>query len=165
MLTADPGDAVVWIGKGFLIPFFCIHYGMFTFIHGQFVLALFGGEAMRRSAFHLTGLVDAVGQAGIWPGVAFLGLSHGVSFLHNWIMSGEYRRASVRQLMGQPYARVMVLHFTILIGGFVVQIAGAPVLAVALLVMLKTAIDLRAHLAERAKLAVADVSEGSAQGA
>ena len=165
MLTADPGDGVVWVGKAFLIPFFCIHFGMFTFIHGQLVLAFFGGEAFRRSSFHVAGLIQAVGQAGIGYGVLFLVLSHTFSFIHDWLVSGEYRRASIRLLMGQPYSRILVLHFTILFGGFLVQLAGAPVLAVVLLVILKTAIDLRAHQTERQKLALAPVAERSERGA
>lgn len=155
MLTADPGDAAAWIGKVFLIPFFCFHYGMFTFVHGLFVLTLFGDPELRRHSFSAGGLVTAVGRAGIWYGVAILVLSHGVSFVHNYLMSGENKRASLPQLMAQPYGRVMILHVTILLGGFLVQAAGQPILALLLLVVLKTAIDLRAHLAERARLAPA----------
>ena len=154
MLTADPGEGAVWIGKAFLIPFFCFHYGLFTFVHGQFVLALFGDASMRHGPLG-GGLVAAVEHAGIRVGVVFLFLSHAVSFVHNYLLSGEYRRASLPQLMAQPYARVMVMHFTILLGGFLVKAAGAPILAVLLLVALKTVIDLRAHLAERARLAPA----------
>lgn len=155
MLTADPGDGAAWIGKVFLVPFFCVHYGMFTFVHGLFVVTLFGGAGMRHNSFSVGGLVAAVEHAGIGVGVVILLLSHGVSFIHNYLMSGENRGASLPQLMAQPYARVMVLHVTILLGGFLVQAAGAPILAILLLVVLKTAIDLRAHLAERAKLAPA----------
>jgi hypothetical protein len=155
MLTADPGDGAAWIGKVFLIPFFCFHYGLFTFVHGQFVLALFGGAGMRHSSFSAGGLIAAVEHAGIRVGVVVLLVSHAVSFVYNYLMSGENRRASLPLLMAQPYARVMILHVTILVGGFLVQLAGAPILAILLLVILKTAIDLRAHLAERAKLAPA----------
>jgi hypothetical protein len=44
MLAAQPKSEVMWASKLFLIPFFCVHYGMFTFVHGMFVLALFGGN-------------------------------------------------------------------------------------------------------------------------
>ena len=49
----------------------------------------------------------------------------------------------------------MVLHVVILLGGLLTKAMGAPVLAVALLIVLKTAIDLRAHLGERSKLGTA----------
>jgi len=154
MLTAEPRDAGVWVGKGCLIPFFCVHYGFFTFVHGELVLDLFGGN-LGHGGLNPAGLITAVRRAGIWYGVLFLVLSHAFSFVHNYLMSGEYRRIGLNQLMSQPYARVIVLHVTILVGGFLVQLAGAPLPALLLLVALKTAIDLRAHLAERAKLAPA----------
>ena len=44
-----------------------------------------------------------------------------------------------------------VLHVTILAGGFLIAILGTLVMALALLVLLKTAIDVRAHLKEHRK--------------
>src|ERR1700683_2017704 len=35
------GSAVFWVLKAFLIPFFCVHYGAFTFGHGIFIVTLF----------------------------------------------------------------------------------------------------------------------------
>ena len=42
MLAADPRNPFRWAGKLFLIPFFCVHFGMFTFVHGVLVFAMFG---------------------------------------------------------------------------------------------------------------------------
>src|SRR5437764_13367701 len=50
--------------------------------------------------------------------------------------------------MTRPYGRVMVLHVVILGGGFLVQALGAPVAAIAMLVVLKTGLDLVGHLRE-----------------
>src|SRR5256885_4085854 len=44
MLIARPQQGLAWAMKAFLIPFFCIHYGMFTFVHGVFVFLLLGGQ-------------------------------------------------------------------------------------------------------------------------
>ena len=150
MATASPQDAVTDVAKLFFIPFFLVHYGMFTMIHGLFVLTLFGPHA--RIGFSPAALVEAVRAAGVWPAVLAMVLSHGFSFVHNYLASGEFRRASVQQLMAQPYARVMVLHVTILFGGFAAKAVGAPAAALVVLITLKTAIDLHAHLAERRKL-------------
>jgi hypothetical protein len=54
--------------------------------------------------------------------------------------------------MTQPYARVVVLHVAIIGGAVLVQALGSALPALALLIVLKTAIDLAAHLAERRKL-------------
>ena len=45
----------------------------------------------------------------------------------------------------------MVLHFTVLFGGWIVMTLGSPVPALVLLIVLKTAADLRGHKAERLK--------------
>jgi uncharacterized protein DUF6498 len=80
-------------------------------------------------------------------------VSHGLSFYWNYLRNGEFQRASLSALMTQPYGRVFVLHFTVLFGGWIVMMLGSPLLALALLVILKTAADLRAHSAERRKFA------------
>jgi len=153
MASADPQEPVLWAGKLFIIPFFIVHYGMFTFVHGMFIVALFGGPlAHAPDMMSGAGLLRAVRSAGIGYAVAGLFLSHGFSFFHNYIGSGEFRRVNLMQLMGQPYARIVVLHLTTLLGGFAATAAGAPIYALVVLVLLKTALDLRAHLAERAKL-------------
>jgi len=44
-----------------------------------------------------------------------------------------------------------VLHLTVLFGGWIVMLLGSPVLALMVLVVIKTAADWRAHQAERKK--------------
>ena len=153
ILFAEPQSLGANASKLFLIPFFIVHYGMFTMVHGIFVLALFGprtGAGPSVEAFTL-----AIRQAGIGVGVLAIGLSHVSSFLLNYLGRGEFRRMSPQQLMMQPYARVVVLHLTILAGGFATAALGAPVAALLVLIVLKTAIDLVAHLSERRKLGLA----------
>ena len=41
MVAAAPDDPLQWGAKLFLVPFFCVHYGMFTAVHGAFVFGLF----------------------------------------------------------------------------------------------------------------------------
>src|ERR1044071_8277792 len=128
MLVADPQDPIPWGGKAFLIPFFCVHFGGFTTVHGVFVFAMFGGPAYAHQFFPSpASVLAAIRQTGI--GFAALGLviSHGVSFVGNYLLSGEYRRASLQQLMSQPYGRVIVMHLVILGGGFLVMALHSPV--------------------------------------
>ena len=88
-------------------------------------------------------------------GVLSLTTSHGLSFFWNYLKNGEYQRASLNALMGQPYSRVIVLHLTMLFGGWIVMLLGSPVPALIVLVGLKTAADWRAHQAERVKYGLA----------
>ena len=139
----------MWVAKAGMIPFFVVHYGIFTTVHGVFVLTLFGG-VHERGFPGPTAFFHAVQGAGIWPAALALGASHAVSFAFNYIGGGEYRTAALASLMSRPYGRVMVLHGVILGGGFLVQALGAPLAAIALLVVLKTGLDLVGHVREHA---------------
>ena len=152
MLCAAPANPLGWAAKLFMIPFFCFHYGMFTFVHGIFVVGLFGGQFRQGARF-------PDGER-FWQllqenhlGWAILGLavSHGISFATNYLGNGEYQRASLPILMQQPYGRIVVLHLAILGGGFLMMVLHSPAAGLLLLVALKTALDLRGHLKERAK--------------
>jgi hypothetical protein len=153
MLCAQPKHELIWAGKLFLIPFFVVHYGMFTFVHGMFVLGLFGGAAIRFGAVSLASLLAAVRGAGIGVPLGAMLASHGFSFFHNYLAGGEYQRVQLSQLMFQPYGRVMLLHVTVLIGAFLAKASGSPLPALVLLIVLKTTLDLWAHLKERRRMA------------
>jgi hypothetical protein len=147
MLCACPADPMAWAAKMFLVPFFCIHYGLFTFVHGVFVVALFGGTAMPAAAFpDATAFLRIVSKFHLGYAALALLLSHVFSFAWNYIGNGEYRSASPQQLMIEPYGRVVVLHLTILAGGFLMLALDSPVAGLVLLVALKIAIDIAAHL-------------------
>ncbi|HOW98148.1 MAG TPA: DUF6498-containing protein [Kiritimatiellia bacterium] len=87
-----------------------------------------------------------------------LAASHLFSFVTNYLAGGECRRADVGRLMFQPYGRVVVLHLAILGGAFLLQQFGSPAAGLALLVLLKTALDALAHLWERSKFSPASVA-------
>ena len=156
------------VGRAGLAVFFLIHYGIFWFVHGVFVftlpLFLGGGNADCIAGQPIFPSGTPGGFPGIetctsgpfgevlWTNVLIAGIalfiSHGASFLFNYIGRAEYLTASPTAQMGAPYARVVVLHLTILFGAFAVAILGAPIAALLLLVGLKTALDLGLHRRE-----------------
>ena len=155
VLVAQPQIAALWAAKLFMIPFFTFHYGMFVTVHGVFVLSLFGGGFTGRGFPTAATFAHAVQVAGVAPAAWGLVVSHAVSFAFNYIGNGQYKSAQVQALMFRPYGRVMVLHVVILGGGFLVATLGSPLLPLALLVVLKTGLDLFAHLREHAALRAA----------
>lgn len=157
MLLADPTDLVLWSAKLFMVPFFCFHYGMFTAIHGTLVVSLFGGKAygrMDQGLLPVEGVLRAITDFGIAPALAVLAGSHAFSFLWNYLIRGEFRRVSLREQMGQPYKRVIVLHLTIILGGGITMVLGSPMWALLALIALKIGFDLNAHIKEHARAAV-----------
>ncbi len=137
--------------KLFLVPFFTVHYGFFCFVHGVFVFTLFGGDKLfsRGPGPSFSGAFDRFSQEHLWWAVIALAISHLVSFFTNYIGRGEYRRTIVPMLMMSPYQRIVVLHLAILFGGFATMALGSPVIALLILVVGKTILDLRLHLSER----------------
>lgn len=142
--------------KLFLVPFFAFHYGFFCLIHGIFVFALFGREAnigghvMTHGPFGaLEAFADFATETHLWWCVFALAASHLWSFVVNFIGRGEYKRTAVPILMAQPYARVVVLHIAIILGGFVTMAFGSPMGLLIILVIGKTILDLNLHLRER----------------
>ncbi len=133
-----------------IVLFFCVHYGMFTVIHGLFVFLLFG-SLMSSESGGLSGAWQTFLSSEILWGAVFLLVSHGVSFVYNYVYRGEYRRATLQAVMMEPYGRVVLLHVTIIFGGFLVMLLGSPVVGLVLLVALKTIMDLRAHLRQHDK--------------
>ena len=153
MLLAAPGEAAGWGEKLFVIPFFCVHYGMFALGHGLFLFGVFGGYFMGDMPFPPDAAVvlQIIREAQVEWAILALAVSHGLSFVLNYIGRGEYRQASAGQLMAQPYARVVLLHVTIILGGFLVVALQSPIAGLLFLVVLKTALDILAHLREHAK--------------
>lgn len=148
-----------WVGL-FLIPFFAFHYGAFCAGHGIFVFAMFnegakfattGASMSPLGVFHMvTAFIDS--QPGFLWATIGLFASHAVSFVVNFIGRGEYRTINAGDLLYAPYARIVVLHITIILGAIAVTALGQPIYAVILLIGLKTAIDAIAHLRERQRL-------------
>ena len=50
--------------------------------------------------------------------------------------------------MTAPYNRIMVMHLTLIFGGWIILLIGMPIGALVVLVLLKTAVDLQAHRKE-----------------
>ncbi len=150
MLAVDPADPLLWGTKLLLVPFFCLHYGMFAAAHGIFVLSgMFGGHGYKADGLNPVGAaLEAFRDFGLWLPAAILAASHLFSFFWNFLWRGEFRRAELKPLLHKPYVRVFVLHFAILFGGMAAQQLGSPVWALVLLIGLKTAIDVKAHLKE-----------------
>ncbi len=149
------------VGKLFLIPFFCIHYGGFCAVHGFFLQHFFKIGTGSTPFDNMGGwwgplifiklLLSVVAR--IWASrppemiwaVLGLAISHGISFAENYILGGEYKKSSLKKLMHQPYQRIIVMHLTILFGGFLVMELNSPLLLLIILIGLKIVLDLHLH--------------------
>jgi hypothetical protein len=153
-ITVRMSGVGAMLGRGALIGFFVMHYGIFWVVHGIFVflMPIFAGLS--------SGVADPTAPGfgfgpmdfgplpldGLGLSAALLGASHVVSFFTNYLGRGEYLRVTPEAQMMSVYGRVIVLHITIIGGAFVIAAFGTPVAALVLLIGLKTALDLVLHL-------------------
>ncbi|RJO62540.1 MAG: hypothetical protein C4542_03370 [Dehalococcoidia bacterium] len=144
------------VAKLAMVSFFCIHYGMFTLVHGIFVITVFGAGFGEQGTETLWQRI--VSYQLPWAVLALLA-SHGVSLFLNYIQRGEYKLSTLNEVMQQPYSRVVILHLTIIFGGFFVAMLGSPVVGLIILIALKIALDLRAHLQEHDKYTALGVTK------
>ncbi len=121
------------------IQFFAIHFGMFTFGHGVFVFVFFGRDLPSFSS--------------LLPGALCLFVSHGISYIQNYIKNEEYKRVAFQDLFFQPYKRVIIMHITIIIGAFLAFKFEQPTLFLVLLIFLKIVVDVFSHKKEHTKFA------------
>ena len=141
-------------GAFFLAPFFTVHYGLFMLVHLVFICALFlrdkagAGEMFPDSRV----IADHVKSSAL--AAASLFVSHGISFFVNFVGQKEYRETDPGTQMGAPYGRIIVMHLTILFGGFVTFLIGPNIPVLVLFVILKTAADIAAHRREHLRLAL-----------
>lgn len=151
------------IGKLFMIPFFMIHYSGFVAVHGLFIFFLFGKKESLQSLgtfehpwpcflIFVQLLVSVIQHCWVTISndmkyaIGFLFLSHGVSFVHNYILAGEYKTSKPNDLMSQPYSRIIVMHIAVLAGAFLSVMMGSPIGVLVVLIALKTIIDVKFHL-------------------
>lgn len=138
-----------------LAVFFCFHFGLFMIVHFAFIIAIFGVPEFLRAAegFGELGTFDLIRQSIRQVGItgAALFVSHGVSFITYTVRGGAEReesRPGIVQLMTSPYSRIVVMHITVMLGGFVSFSLGSPVWALIVMVLLKTLIDVKLHMKE-----------------
>jgi hypothetical protein len=148
VVTGARMGAAGLIGGMALAAFFTVHYGMFTAVHGVFVVLLFGTGDLGRQAMDggLGAPVSAMlrhlfAERDGWLAVIAIVLLH-VSGLAQWLARTREALPPLKDLMGAPYGRIVILHVTLIASGFLVQALGAPVVGALMLVGLKLAYDL-----------------------
>ena len=164
ILLRPAENPLVFLGRLFPAAFFCFHYGAFCGVHGLFLLVLadpsgdseniLAGENWPFFLVFMQILVETIHTVWqrhsailIWPWVGLL-ISHGVSFVENFLCKKEYQQADLEKLMKQPYERIVLLHVVIIAGGVTVMRLGSPLLMLVLLIVGKIGFDIHMHRRE-----------------
>lgn len=142
--------------EGLFLPlFFLVHYGGFMFGHFMVLFGMYsshleelGTHAQPEDYYRL--VLDSLN----WVAVLGLFVSHGWSFIENFMGRNEHERLSAMQAMGLPYKRMMITHVALIAGGFFLIESGQPVGGLVILLLLKIALDVTFHRREHKQLSV-----------
>lgn len=129
--------------KIFMSVFFALHYGLFCFVHGTFIVELFGREG---DSLHQVPMM--ILNSGLKWALLALMLSHVFSLLSNYFMQGEYKQLDTSDVMFMPYKRIIVLHVFIIFGALILQSLGVSQTGLIALAVVKIIADLIAHKME-----------------
>lgn len=149
----------------FGLAIFVLMFGMFCVVHGGVVLWLLHTHS---SLLELSpqGMLDPAiaaefaRHANVWNSVPLsfvwlvgaLFISHGISFVQNFLRRGEFLTSNAREQMTRPFNRIMLMHVASVAMGFFAQSQGSPFFLLAALVALKTAADAYSHFASHGLL-------------
>ena len=151
--SRKPGDSPLaprssLAGQTALGCFFTIHYGLFCLVHGVFAW-LIAGTLMNVGPGGSSGdpfdgelWAHTFGQSGFLWALAGIAALHLALFIREWVLQSGWRRALPTDEMTRPYGRIIVMHLTILAGAWIIGATRAPIGAVLLLCLIKTAIEL-----------------------
>ena len=148
--------------KLFMVPFFCVHFGGFCAVHGVFLLVFFKigspDDAMADSGAWLGPLIFLQLLYGVvmqlwhsrppgleWPAVGLF-VSHGISFIKNFINGQQYLSLKMKDIMMRPYKRIILMHVAIIIGGVLIMKLGSPLALLCVLILLKIGLDIWLHV-------------------
>ena len=127
--------------KILLVPFFILHFGGFTMIHGALITALFDTSKV---SYGGTSIVDRLGFS-FWLAVFLLFMGHLYIYMSQYIGEKQYQRTNPIMLMIEPYQRVVLMQAGVFVLALAVQVLHMPVMAMAAVVVAKIALDIRAQ--------------------
>jgi hypothetical protein len=131
-------------------PFFIGHFGGFMAVHFLFLYTLFiQGPSNMDSGGDLADVAKLF--VGLGPALLALFLSHGYSFLANFLGRREFRSRTVQNQMSEPYSRIVFMHLVLIFGGGLTLVLGEPTPVLVIVIALKVFFDIRAHVKQREK--------------
>ena len=142
--------------EGLFLPlFFLVHYGGFMLGHFMVLFAMYSTKV--EEAGLLAEPADLYGmiiERLNWVAIVALFVSHGWSFIENYLGRKEYESLTPGQAMALPYRRMMITHVALIVGGFFLIEKGQPLAGLVLLIAMKIVLDVIFHRQEHRRLAV-----------
>jgi hypothetical protein len=124
-----------------IIPFFIVHYSFFVFVQ----LSIFFSTAGLGS-FSINNILGNPGSAPNLPFSNFVLLAFVINntylFVNDFILTGAYTQRTMGQQMFEPYPRIFVQQFVVILGTFLYVISGSGMALLVIFMLVKTYFDL-----------------------
>ena len=131
-----------FLGRLFVAAAFAFAYGI-VLLCVTAILGGLAGEEARIRGWTEAGVAQKPAALGF--GIMALAAAHLLSFIWNTLVRRECRGRTFEDQMGRSVGRLLLLFLILVVGGMAVSLFRAPVLLVAVFVLVKTASDLAAH--------------------
>lgn len=169
ILMAGARSSIAGMGGAlFMAAFFTVHYGIFCFGHGQFIVALAGMEANDVPGFlGPVGLVSyALTTGAAMPFFVLAILAVNLAGLARETLEPGGSPGEIGDIMGAPYGRIVILHIGLFAGFAAMAALGQPMIGVLALILLRVVwgvfISVRSRLrTENTAMLKVDVSSGT----
>ena len=135
--------------KTFTIFFFIFHYNFFILIQSVFVIVLIGGHSSNSDSPHfgqaISGLIDIFKSRDFIFSVLLIIISHSFNFYNDYLKPEKYKNIKINKQMFEPYKRIFVQQFTVIIGAFILMTIDGTMGFLIILVFMKIIVDLFSH--------------------
>ncbi len=122
----ENGGSTAKVTGWFFIFFFIVHYGLFVTVQtGIFfgVSGLFNGKSIMDTFISIPQILGKEGQLML---LIFL-MYYMLQTLSGFFFSGEYKTISMGKLMFQPYGRIFIQQFVVILGSLFLELGAVKI--------------------------------------
>lgn len=154
--TSEGGASTKVSGLFFMI-FFIIHFGLFVIVQMTIFFAFTGiADEHKLNFFNFFYKWPQLISIEAWYVVLIFAASYGFRMMTEFVWTGQYKTASMGLLMFQPYSRIFVQQFTVILGAFILMFGGGKIFILVFAVckiFIDVFIDLDGYIAKALKQA------------
>lgn len=130
----------------FLIPFFLVHYSGFMVAHLLLLIQFFFPGIEFNGDWRFIQVELFYMALVLKPAILALIVSHGMSFIVNFLYKKEYKQLSGKAQSFMPYNRIVIMHITIIFAGALTIALGETFTTLLLFIFVKMVVDITSHL-------------------
>lgn len=126
---------------GFVL-FFLFHYGFFIAVQLIFVFAILQVPNVNFEPFNIIQNLDyAINLEGMYWVLSSMLFFNLMDYMFNFIKNLKYQSETVDSLFMQPYKRIFIQQFAVILGSFFIGFKSAIVVVAILLIIFKSMVD------------------------